>query len=98
MDTYDVAIPESINTSRVTDAVERICTSFELEISLCDTLATYPGCTHWHLRKPKHSGTLEVTWWPSENRLWLSVQSGRRAEWIEDVVPSLRTSLQHALR
>jgi hypothetical protein len=39
-----------------------------------------------------------VTSWPSNNRLWISVQQGRRAKWLEEAVPSMQRGLQNALK
>ena len=59
------------------------------------TLAKYPGCTHWHLKRGMEQGTLEVTLWPSEGRLWASVQAGRAGEWIDQAVRELIAALKN---
>ena len=61
-----------------------------LEITLKTTLATYPGSTHWHLKKPGQSGVLEFTWSPTDKRTWFKVAKNRSAEWIDGVVAEWR--------
>jgi hypothetical protein len=62
------------------------------------TLRMFPGCMHWHFKKPPQSGTLEATMWPSAQRIWLSVQSRRHADWIEQSIDEMRRDLERALR
>lgn len=52
-------------------------------------LKSSPGSLHWHLRKPKISGTLEATWNPETGRLWLKVHRLRKAEWIDGVIDQM---------
>src|SRR5262249_46642896 len=33
-------------------------------------LRSYPGATHWHIKRPAAKGTLELTYWPQQSRLW----------------------------
>jgi hypothetical protein len=37
---------------------------------------------------------LEITLWPAQTRAWFKVQSGRRAPWIDLMVPKLKESLE----
>ena len=70
-------------------AVRRV----RLMVSMKGTLAKYPGCTHWHLKRGRERGTLELTLWPAQRRLWLSVQEGRRAGWIAGAAEALVAEL-----
>jgi hypothetical protein len=74
--------------------LESLFTNATLRITLRGTLAAYPGSVHWHLKEGHQRGTLEVTLWPPEGRIWLSVQDGRRAEWIAGAVARLQTLLR----
>lgn len=58
------------------------------------TLRAYPGSLHWHVEKPGERGTLEVTLWPAKPRLWLAVQAGRRARWIEEALPQIKAHIE----
>ena len=64
---------------------ERRCEELGL-IARRMSLKKYPGCTHWHLKKAGEKGTLEATWWPEKDRLWLSVHENRRAAWQERAI------------
>ena len=77
--------------------IERAIDRCGLGVSMRGTLAKYPGCAHWHLKKGRERGTLEVTLWPSERRLWLSVQSGRTAPWIDEAIKQLKAALAELL-
>jgi hypothetical protein len=57
------------------------------------TLKQYPGSTHWHFTLPGNPGTLEATWWPRMNRLWLGIHSNRSAAWQEEAILSFRREL-----
>lgn len=52
-------------------------------------LATMPGARHWHFRKEGEKGCLELTWWPDQEQVWLSIHGNRDGEWIEGVVGEL---------
>ena len=41
------------------------------------TLASFPNCVHWHWKRGKERGTLEITWWGKQDRLWFKVAAGR---------------------
>jgi hypothetical protein len=58
------------------------------------TLANYPGCVHWHYKKGKARGTLEITWWERENRLWFKVAKGRTGDWIEGSITRLKGKIE----
>jgi hypothetical protein len=77
--------------------VERICLLEGLEISLKGTLAGYPGSVHWHFKKGKPPGTLELTWWEREKRLWFKVAAGRSAGWVDEMAEKLRERIEQAL-
>jgi hypothetical protein len=68
-------------------AVERCAMNLGLNVTR-GSLKKYPDSTHWHLTMPGQKGTLECTWWPSKDRLWLATHSNRTAEWQRDVIDS----------
>jgi hypothetical protein len=98
MKEYPIQVEQHVDAKQVELAVEKCSRELGLLNPMRGTLAKYPGCVHWHFRKPLVNGTLEVTSWPSGNRLWISVQQGRRAEWLEETVPSMERCLHNALR
>jgi hypothetical protein len=94
---FPIKVPATADFSHVGGAVERCCKDLGLTKTMRDTLGKYPGCVHWHYKKPKESGTLEITSWPSQRRLWITVQAGRRAPWIDEAVPELSRMLRSAI-
>ncbi len=92
---YELEIPLSarLTAERATQLLEAVVAAEGLEVRLRGTLVRFPGSLHWRLASPAARGTLEVTYWPARNRLWLSVQAGRRADWIADTLPCLQAGL-----
>lgn len=55
--------------------------------------AKYPGSVHWHYKRKGMKGTLEITWWPSGNRTWVSLREDRFGEWIEQAVQAMENRI-----
>jgi hypothetical protein len=93
----ELQIPDSIEPETVVKNVEYVCTSNSLTCKLKGTLASYPGSIHWHFKRGKQKGTLEITWWESEHCLWFKVASGRKSRWIEESIPVLKEQIEKLL-
>jgi hypothetical protein len=61
-------------------------------------LRGYPGATHWHIKRPGAKGTLELTYWPGQGRLWFAVHANRRAEWIATAIGELTARMMQGDR
>lgn len=81
----------------VTSTIEGVMADLGFRQSMKGGLRTYPGCVHWHYKKGAATGTIEVTAWSVERRVWLSVQSGRTAPWIAGALPRIRAVLESRL-
>jgi len=68
-----------------------------LSVNLKGSLAKYPGCIHWHLKRDGQRGTLEITVWVSARRIWFSIQTGRTGAWIEETTVRLKEDLERKL-
>ena len=90
----ELSPPHHTKTANVEGVVERACAAEGLILTLKGTLASYPGCVHWHYKRGKERGTLEITWWESKRRLWFKVAAGRRGEWIEPTMEKLKKQLR----
>lgn len=97
MTKLDIALPPHTPAADLASCIEQACARQGLSVSMRCTLRAYPGCTHWHLKQGAERGTLEVTLWPRERRLWLSIQSGRAGTWTEAAAERLRAALHHSL-
>src|SRR5271163_1539130 len=95
---FQVAVHENADFRRAGGAVERCCRRLGLMQGMKTTLAKHPGSTHWHYKRAKLSGTIEITVWPPQRRVWITVQDGRRADWIVEMIPALKAELEQALR
>jgi hypothetical protein len=94
---FPVEVPAEADFRRVETAVEKCCREMGLIQAMKGTLAKYPGCVHWHYKKPRVSGTLEVTSWPLRRQLWITVHERRCAEWVEEELPIIRRCFEDAL-
>jgi hypothetical protein len=74
--------------------VEATVVALGLLVTMKGTLKAYPGCTHWHCKLGREPGTLEITLWPKAGRVWLTIHPGRRAAWMNGLVPTLRRALE----
>ncbi len=93
MITREVQIPHS-KFRLIETTVERICQESGLVLKVKSSLKEYPGSVHWHFKKERETGTLEITLWKKERRLWFSVHTNRKGEWIEDMIRDLKSELE----
>jgi hypothetical protein len=96
MTEIEIAVPSPL----FTDALRRIESVIQLlglRVTMKGTLTGYPGCTHWHLKLGRQRGTLELTLWPRERRVWFSIHDGRTGEWIGAMAPRLKKAIETCL-
>jgi hypothetical protein len=93
----NIEIPKDVNAVVLIDTVERVCLAHHLNCTLKGTLVRYQGSVHWHFKKGKLKGTLEITWWESKNRLWFKVADRRTGQWIEENMPQIKEEIQKIL-
>ena len=97
MRSEEVTVPQGADFSRAEAALERCFEAEGLRVAMKGTLAAHKGCVHWHLKRGKERGTLEVTLWPARRRVWLSVHANRGGEWIEEGLVRLREAIEGSL-
>ena len=93
----DLQIPDSVDTETVIRVVEQVCASHDLTCTLKGTLVSYPGSLHWHFKRGRQKGTLEITWWQSGQRLWFKVAMGRTGLWIDEHLPRIKEEIEKLL-
>lgn len=96
--TAEVHTPSRTSLRRVQRGIEMVCAREGLVVAREGTLAMYPGSIHWHLRRPAVAGTLEVTFWPEQCRVWVSVQHQRAAPWTRAAARAVKKHLEEKLR
>lgn len=90
--------PLNADLNRAEQLVEDACAALNLTIAMKSPLASYPGSTHWHYKNGKEKGTLELTLFPRDRRIWAQVQSGRKAPWIDAMLPEVQRRIERALK
>ncbi len=90
----DVTVPPTINLAEWESAIEAECLTHGLRVTLKGTLAQYPGSVHWHLKRGQERGTLELTLWPKDRRVWFKISAHRQGVWMESVIAQLKSHLE----
>jgi hypothetical protein len=93
----EFAMPKDCDVKCVEGTVERVCRARGLIMALKGSLSQYPGSIHWHFKKDRQKGTLELTLYPAKSRLWSKVQAGRKALWLDETLPSLKNQVEAEL-
>jgi hypothetical protein len=94
----EFAVPRKCNLERAERLIEEVCSRRGLRAAMKASLASYPGSVHWHYKNGTQKGTLEMTLFTRDRRVWAQVQDGRRAPWINDELPPLRREIERALK
>lgn len=89
----EIDLPRTLPLSDAAQLIEACAEAEGLRIGSRGTLAQYPGCIHWHFKRGKESGTLEVTLLNRERRILLSVHQNRAAVWTEPTLEHMSEEL-----
>ena len=80
---------------KVTSAdIEKACKAAGLQLTMKTSLKTLPDNEHWHFKKGKLKGVLEITLLPNDNRLVLGCKSNRGGDWIDSLIVELSQTLK----
>ena len=91
-------IPPFAPLTDIVATIESACTAEGLQFGMKGTLASYQGSTHWHFKRPRERGTLEITYFPRDGRIWAQIQDGRRAEWIDPCLAKIKSAVERKLK
>ncbi|HYL35257.1 MAG TPA: hypothetical protein VEV17_05050 [Bryobacteraceae bacterium] len=91
-------VPPNFDSAQAERAVEPVCAAHGLHIAMKATLASFPGSIHWHFKNQKEKGTLELTVFPQDRRIWAQIQDGRKAGWIDAMLPKIQRAIERELR
>lgn len=89
-----IILPREVGSDQIAGAIDSAIDELNLTVTMRDTLKKFPGCVHWHIKNGRESGTLEITYWPAEDRALFTIQEGRKADWIEAKVKLLKKALK----
>jgi hypothetical protein len=93
-----VNIPKDRHLTGAAQTIERLCAGEGLIRKIKRTLKSRPGYVHWHYTKDSQPGTLEISLWPKESRIWFSVHDNRRGPWTDDYAARLAAATRRALK
>jgi hypothetical protein len=85
-----IHVPAKLTSNKIIRVVDKAIIDLDLIVTIRAGLKSFPGSIHWHLKRDLQRGTLEITWWPDRRRLWLKIQAGRMALWIDKTAKQLK--------
>ena len=94
MQEIEIHLSGVTDQERIERTIEAACLAQDLQLTLKGSLQKHPGCIHWHYQKPGTSGTLEITYWPSENRCWFPYRDGRAKTWVVEMMNVLKIEIE----
>ena len=97
MTVEEMAVPVGMSLSDAARHIEEAVDRAGLRVSLRGTLAQYPGSLHWHLKRGKEAGTLEITLLNRERYIRFAVHENRAGTWTTDALAQLADTLRERL-
>jgi hypothetical protein len=94
----EIPFTSQADPNRIERSIDEAIADAGLAVTLRTSLKKFPGCVHWHVRRGREPGTLEITYWPKEHRAWFTIQDGRRAASIDGQAPLLADAIRRRLR
>jgi hypothetical protein len=92
-----IKLPPHSDERQIVQAIDMAARELGLKTVSKGSLGLYPGCTHWHFKLSEQTGTIEITYWPSEARAWFALRANRYAKWMDEVVPQLKADIERWL-
>jgi hypothetical protein len=74
--------------------IEKSCASLSLIRTMKASLKSLPENTHWHYKKDKEKGVLEITLLPQKNEVIITCKANRYADWINEAMKELDAALR----
>ena len=94
MESIIITLSRTLTAQTVVRRFEAMLPEAGLTVHTRGGLATKPGATHWHVRKPGATGTLEATWLPATGHFSFSVHDNRQGDWVPGAIAELRKRLE----
>jgi hypothetical protein len=84
--------------SEIEAIIEAACKTQDLHLRSRNSMQKYAGCVHWHYQRMKTAGTLEITYWPAQNRCWFPLRKGRAQAWVTETAKQLKVEIERQVR
>lgn len=97
MNDTPIPLPTHCDAAQVERSIDAALDETGLRVTLKNTLRQFPGCVHWHVKRDREAGTLEVTFWPAAGRAWFNVHRNREAAWIAPAITAVQQALERLL-
>lgn len=97
MEEIEFNVPARRDLRNAEALIESVCAAQGLRVAMKGSLATYPGSIHWHYKKSKEKGTLELTLLRRDRRIWAAIHTNRKAPWIAEALAAVRAGIEQAL-
>lgn len=94
----EIPLTSRADRDKIERSIDAAIAAAGLAVTLRASLKKFPGCVHWHVRRGREPGTLEITYWPQEHRAWFTIRDGRQAEWIDEQVTILADAIPRRIR
>lgn len=85
-----IAVSEKITATQI----ENLCAQLELVCKMQGELKSIAPNHHWHFKKAKLKGVLEITLMKETREIILSVHDNRQGGWEEEVMEKIKALLQ----
>ncbi len=85
-----ITVSEKVKASQI----EMLCAQLELTCTMRGELKSIASNLHWHFKKAKLKGVMEITLMKETGEIILSVHDNRRGAWEEEVMKKVKSALE----
>jgi hypothetical protein len=79
--------------SKISDVIRK----HGLNTASLHTLKSIPGSIHWHVKKGKEKGLLEITYVSKQKQVWVDIHDNRRSDWNLRLIESFTEAIRKEL-
>lgn len=97
MEQRELAWDTDASPEKLAEIVQLVAREFGIQFGLETDIKRIPGSQHWHLRRERQPGVLEVTLVARTQSGFVSVHANRRANWIDEGLEPFAARLQNLL-
>lgn len=90
MEVIPLRVNDDISTEFIPAVIDEAIVEMGYTMTLRSSLRAYPNSVHWHVRRPKETGTLEITFDPATRTAWFSCRAGRTKAWVREAIEDIQ--------